>query len=97
MTTTNATARVLIVYIFGLIAGQAVAVGLGLLLDPYSKTAALAVFIPGYYAMYWIAWRFALFVADRSPEAEAESGGSSGVKAATWLLAPAVFALDLCD
>ena len=46
------TLRVLIVYVALLFAGQAIAVGIGLMLDPVSKTAALATFIPLYYAMY---------------------------------------------
>ena len=60
----STTARVLILYLVFMIAGQAIAVGIGLLLDPYSKTLALSVFIPLYYAMYWVAWRVALFVGE---------------------------------
>jgi hypothetical protein len=96
----SGTARILVVYIFCVIVGQALAVGVGLLIDPYSKTVALAVFIPLYSAMYWFAWRIALFVADRSPAVESDSAGGdsgSGAKAASWLLAPAVLALDMCD
>jgi hypothetical protein len=96
----NGTARILIIYVVCMIAGQAVAVGIGLLLDPYSKTLALAVFIPLYYAMYWVAWRVALLIGERSPETVADSTGGDGgsrAKAATWLLAPAVLALDFCD
>jgi hypothetical protein len=94
----NGTARILIIYVICMIAGQAIAVGIGLLLDPYSKTLALSVFIPLYYAMYWVAWRVALLIADRSPETATDAtGGGSGIKAASWLLAPAVLALDLAD
>ena len=96
----NGTARILIIYIVCMLAGQAVAVGIGLLLDPYSKTLALSVFIPLYYAMYWVAWRVALWIGDRSPEAATDSAGGDGgsrAKAAGWLLAPAVLALDFCD
>ena len=96
----NGTARIIIIYVVCMIAGQAVAVGIGLLLDPYSKTLALSVFIPLYYAMYWVAWRVALWIGDRSPEAAADSTGGDGgsrTKAASWLLAPAVLALDFCD
>ena len=79
-------------------AGQAIALGIGLLLDPYSKTVALAVFIPLYYAMYWVAWRVALWIGDESPDIEPDSAsGGSRAKAASWLLAPAVLALDICD
>jgi hypothetical protein len=74
-------------------AGQAIAVGVGLLIDPYSKTAALATFIPLYYAMYWVAWRAALYIADRTPEVQSVSGTKIGA----WLFAPAILALDICD
>jgi hypothetical protein len=87
------TLRLLIVYLVVLIAGQAIAVGVGLILDPFSKTAALAAFIPIYYAMYWVAWRIALMIADRSQDAE----GGSPAKLATWLLAPAVLAFDIAE
>jgi hypothetical protein len=92
------TLRVLIVYVALLFLGQAVAVGVGLMLDPVSKTAALATFIPLYYAMYWVAWRLALMIADRSPETqhETKSAGSPS-KVAAWLLAPTVLAFDLAE
>jgi len=94
------TPRILLIYLVCMFAGQAIAVGIGLLLDPYSKTLALSVFIPLYYAMYWVAWRVALWIGDTSSETQADSAGSdggSGAKAATWLLAPALLALDFCD
>ena len=96
----SGTPKILLIYLVCMIAGQAIAVGIGLLLDPYSKTLALSVFIPLYYAMYWVAWRVALWIGDRSPEAaqdSADGGGGSQTKAASWLLAPAVLALDFCD
>jgi hypothetical protein len=95
----NGTVRILLLYVIFMIAGQAIAVGIGLLLDAYSKTLALSVFIPLYYAMYWVAWRAALFIGDRSPQPEKDSadGGGSPIKAAVWLFAPAVLALDLAD
>lgn len=92
------TAKILIIYLVCMFAGQAIAVGIGLLIDPYSKTAALATFIPLYYAMYWVAWRVALFIGDRSPETETKTSATgSGGKMASWLLAPAVLALDLAE
>jgi hypothetical protein len=96
----NGTARVLIIYFFCLLVGQTISVGIGLLLDPYSKTVALSAFIPLYYAMYWIAWRVALFIGDKSPEAVTESAGrdsGSRSKAASLLFAPAVLALEIAD
>ncbi len=93
------TLRVLGTYVVLMIAGQAAAVGIGLMLDPISKTAALATFIPIYYAMYWVAWRLALLIADRSPEPQHQTAGSgaSPIKVATWLLAPAVLAFDMAE
>ena len=93
--------KVLLIYVVCMIVGQAVAVGIGLLLDPYSTTLALAVFIPLYYAMYWVAWRVALFIGDRSPEVATRFApvamADRAPRVATWLLAPAVLALDFCD
>ena len=99
MTFLNGTARIILIYLVCMIAGQTLAVGIGLLIDPYSKTAALAVFIPLYYAMYWVAWRVALLIGDRSADAQQDPTGDGGsrAKAASWLFAPAVLALDLCD
>lgn len=93
------TPKILLIYLVCMFAGQAAAVGIGLLIDPYSTTLALAVFIPLYYAMYWVAWRVALFIGDRSPveATDVAGGGGGGAKVATWLLAPAVLALDFCD
>jgi hypothetical protein len=95
----NNTVRVLLIYVICMTIGQAAAVGVGLALDSYSKTLALSVFIPLYYVMYWVAWRIALFIGDNSPEAAVSKPGDSGSRAkiATWLLAPAVLALDLAD
>ena len=96
----NNTVRVILIYLVCMIVGQTISVGIGLALDPYSTTLALSVFIPLYYAMYWVAWRAALFVGDKSPEVASDASGDSGgsrTKAASWLLAPAVLALDLCD
>jgi hypothetical protein len=95
----SGTPKILLIYIVCMFAGHAVAVGIGLLLDPYSKTLALSVFIPLYYAMYWVAWRVALWIGDTSPEVETDAAGDGGsrAKAASWLLAPAVLALDICD
>jgi hypothetical protein len=92
--------RILIVYFFCVLVGQALALGIGLLIDPYSKTVALAVFIPIYYAMYWVAWRVSLFIVERTGKAEPDSTegrGGPGAAVASVLLAPAVLVLDLCD
>ena len=44
--------------------------------------------------MYWIAWRIALMIGDRSEET-AQDG--SPAKLATWLMAPAVLAFDIAE
>ena len=95
----NDTVRVLLIYVVCMIVGQAAAVGIGLALDTYSTTLALSLFIPLYYGMYWVAWRVALFVGDNSPKAAVSKPGGSGsrAKVATWLLAPAMLALDFAD
>ena len=71
------TMRVLVIYVVLCLIGQALTVGLGLLIDPYSPHIALATFIITYYAMFWVAWRIALFIVDREPE-----GGSGNAAAA---------------
>src|SRR4051794_34242801 len=96
----SGTPKIVLIYLACMIAGQAITVGIGLLLDPYSKTLALSVFIPLYYAMYWVAWRVALWIGDTSSDVETDSAGGasgSGAKVASWLLAPAVLALDFAD
>jgi hypothetical protein len=91
----NGTARVIVVYLVCMLVGQMIAVGIGLVIDPYSKTIALATFIPLYYLMFWAAWRIALFIADRTPEPAAQP--VSGTKIGAWLFAPAILALDIAD
>ena len=93
----SATLRVLLLFIVFLLTGQAAAVGVGFALDAYSKTAALTAFIVLYYAMYWVAWRAALLIGDRSPEADTSRDAGSSGRLAALLLAPAVLALDLAD
>ena len=100
------TARVLILYVVCLLVGQSIAVGLGIYADRFSSAIGIAVFIPIYYAMYWVAWRVALWIGDRSPEvvaatatatATADRSGRPPISAAVWLLAPATLTLELCD
>ncbi len=94
------TARVLGLYIVCLVIGQAAAVGFGLFADRFSATAGIAVFIPTYYAMYWIAWRAALWIGDREPLAATDSTDRDGrppLTAALALLTPAALTLELCD
>jgi hypothetical protein len=53
----------LIVYVLTLVVGQSLSVGVGLLVDRYqAPSVSLPVFIACYFAMFWLAWRFALRV-----------------------------------
>lgn len=90
------TVKVIIAYLVFMIVGQATAVGIGLMLDSVSKTAALATFIPIYYAMYWVAWRLALLVADRTPELQPKAAAGTPVKLAALFLAP-MLAFELAE
>jgi hypothetical protein len=63
--------RILVVYVLCVAIGQAVSVGIGLLLDHYSPSLALTAFILIYFAMYWVAWRIALAIVDRPSGAAA--------------------------
>lgn len=87
---------ILAVYLVCVLIGQAFSVALGLLLDPYSKTVAITVFIIVYYSMYWVAWRATLLIFERLTRRGADTSGDGGSRAkiAGWLLAPAVLALD---
>ena len=59
----------LVVYILTLLVGQSLSVSVGLLVDHYhSSYVGLMAFIACYFAMFWLAWRFALRVtAPRTP------------------------------
>jgi hypothetical protein len=87
--------HVLAAYLVFVIIGQVIAVGVGLALDPISPTAALATFIPLYYAMYGVAWWITMKLFDRTPARKAS--GDGGVSKAIWLLAPIGLVLDACD
>ena len=51
-------------FIVSLVAGQAIAISLGLLVERhYSSYAGLVTFIALYFTMFWLAWKFAV----RSP------------------------------
>ena len=86
---------VIVVYLVSLLIGQAGTVGIGLLVDQYSSKAGLTVFIVLYYAMFWLAWRFALWVADRPSETDDKSPS----RLTSWVLAaPATsLAFELAD
>jgi len=59
----------LVVFIISVVIGQSLSIGLGLLVERYSTPyAGLLTFIGSYFAVFWLAWRFALRItAPRSP------------------------------
>ena len=93
----NATIKLFITFLVCLFIGQAGAIGLGLLADRISNAAGLAVFIPIYYVMFWVAWRVALRLVDPEARRRPTDGGGTPATTAIWLLAPATLALELCD
>jgi hypothetical protein len=51
----------LIIFIISLVIGQSISIGLGLLVERYSTPyTGLVTFISSYFAMFWLAWRFAV-------------------------------------
>jgi NADH:ubiquinone oxidoreductase subunit 2 (subunit N) len=92
----KATIKLFVVFFIVLFIGQAGSIVLGLLADQYSSTAGVAVFIPAYYFMFWVAWRVALFVAERDT-ARSAVNDKGGIHSALWLLAPAALTAELCD
>ena len=55
----------LLVFIVSLVAGQAVAISLGLLVERhYSSYAGLVTFIALYFTMFWLAWKFAVRITE---------------------------------
>jgi len=93
----NATVKLFVIFVVVLLLGQAGSVGIGLVVDQISPAAGVAVFIPAYYGMFWIAWRVALYMVERSLAMQPGDRGNSRVSTAVALLAPATLALDLCD
>lgn len=69
--------KLLVVFIISVIVGQAISIVIGLLVErqvtPY---AGLVTFIACYFAMFWLAWRFAVRVTEprsRVPRSQDES------------------------
>lgn len=55
----------LVTYIATVLVGQGLAVSIGLLVDRlYSSYAGLVVFIPLYFAVFYLAWRFAVRITE---------------------------------
>jgi hypothetical protein len=55
----------LIAYLAALVVGQGFAVSLGLIVERlYSSYAGLVVFIPLYFLVFYLAWRFAVRITE---------------------------------
>jgi membrane protein implicated in regulation of membrane protease activity len=57
----------LVVFFVSLVIGQAISIGIGLMVERVvSPYAGLVTFIACYFAMFWVTWRFAVRVTERS-------------------------------
>jgi hypothetical protein len=55
----------LVVFIISIAVGQALSVSLGLIVErQYSAYAGLITFIALYFAMFWLAWKFAVRITE---------------------------------
>jgi hypothetical protein len=55
----------LVVFIISLVIGEAMAVGVGLLVERHSTPyTGLVTFIACYFVMFWLAWRFAVRITE---------------------------------
>ena len=53
----------LLVFLVTLVVGQSISIGIGLLVERHATPyAGLMAFIACYFAMFWVAWRFAVRV-----------------------------------
>jgi hypothetical protein len=57
--------RLLVVFLISLVVSQSISIGVGLLVErnttPYT---GLVTFIALYFAMFWVAWRFAIRITE---------------------------------
>jgi hypothetical protein len=78
--------NLLVIFIISLVIGQSLSIGLGLLVERYSTPyTGMVAFIGSYFAMFWVAWRFAVRITEpRSPERGglSSAGKSSASEAA---------------
>ena len=61
--------RLLVVFLLSLVVSQSISIGVGLLVERhFTPYTGLVTFIALYFAMFWLAWRFAVRItAPRSP------------------------------
>jgi hypothetical protein len=55
--------KLLVVFLISVVVGQSISIGMGLLVERYvTPYAGLVTFISCYFAMFWLAWRFAVWI-----------------------------------
>ena len=60
-------AKLLLVFLVILLIGQSISIGLGLLVERHVRPyTGLVTFIACYFAMFWLAWRFAVRVCTKN-------------------------------
>jgi hypothetical protein len=63
--------NLLVAYVVSLLVAQSLAVGAGLIVDRlYSSYGGLVVFIACYFAMFWVAWKFAVRITEPKQSTE---------------------------
>jgi hypothetical protein len=68
--------KLLLVFIASLLVGQSISVGIGLLVERHATPyTGLVTFIVCYFAMFWMAWRFAVRITE--PRSRARDHGES--------------------
>jgi hypothetical protein len=68
--------KLLLVFIASLLVGQSISVGIGLLVERHATPyTGLVTFIVCYFAMFWMAWRFAVRITE--PRSRARDRGES--------------------
>lgn len=55
--------KLLAVYTLFVITGEFVAYGIGRIVEYWSMTAGLPVFLAGFFVVFWVAWRAAIKIA----------------------------------
>jgi hypothetical protein len=71
--------RLLLIFLTSLLVGQSISIGIGLLVERHSTPyTGLVTFIVFYFAMFWVAWRFAVRVTEPRPHVR-ERGEPSAV------------------
>jgi hypothetical protein len=69
----GASMSLLLTFIICLVIGQSLSIGLGLLVERYSTPyTGLVTFITSYFAMFWLAWRFAVRITEPRSRLAAE-------------------------